>query len=102
LNQRAIVVGSATPPWILRQQALLKQEQEEAQEFYKKLYGQASNPASDTMQNEQTFSPEQNTPTDSHSDKNMNKSKFYVSYFLLYFYAPLGLPFNDTCPPPNK
>ena len=52
----------------MRQQALLKQEQEEVQEFYKKLYGQTPNPATDAMQNEENYSQEQTPPSKSNSE----------------------------------
>ena len=68
------IAGSATPPWILRQQALLKQEQEEAKEYYEKYYSQASS-ASETMQNENNKS-NQVLATDKNTDKDEKKSKY--------------------------
>ena len=68
-----IFPGSATPPWILRQRALLKQEQEEVQEFYKKFYGQVANQSLDSMQNEQNSMQEQNLPVNPNLNISVDK-----------------------------
>ena len=72
------VVGSATPPWILRQQALLKQEQEE---HYNQLYSQSGQPVNSAASTSQDNNQSQLSNEDKTNDRGSPLLKLVVHFY---------------------